>query len=60
MQMPGGAVFAYVPGQQTDLRILDVGGKRLVITTDTAPTTPGSFKTDVQTILDSIRFQKPG
>lgn len=57
MDLSGGAVFASVPGQQTTLQILDVGGKRLVISSDTTPTTPGNYTTDVRTILDSINFQ---
>jgi hypothetical protein len=57
MQLPGGKVIASIPGQQTTLQILDVGGKRLVISTDTTPTTPGTFTTDTRTILDSMNFQ---
>ena len=32
-------------------------GKRLVISSDIGPTTPGNYTTDVGTILDSINFQ---
>lgn len=57
MQLPGGAIFASQPGQQTNLHILDVGGKRLVISSDTTATTPGNYVNDVETILASINFQ---
>ena len=57
MQLPGGAIFSSQPGQQTTLQILDVRGKRLVITSETTPSTPGNFTSDIRTILDSINFQ---
>ena len=33
--------------------------QQTLVTAWPSPTTPGNLKADVQTILDSIRFQKP-
>ena len=42
---------------ETTLRILDVNGRRLVISSDVTGTTPGNYKTDVETIIDSMTLQ---
>jgi len=57
MKLPGGATFSSAPGQETTLRILDVNGRRLVISSDVTGTTPGNYKTDVETIIDSMTLQ---
>ena len=56
-KLPLGAVLSFTPGQQTALSILDVGGQRLVISSDTYPTTTPQTRAEVQQVLDSIRIR---
>jgi hypothetical protein len=57
-QLPLGGILSFSPGQRTTLRIVDVNGKRLVVSSDTYPTTSAQALTEVQGIFDSIRIEK--
>jgi hypothetical protein len=57
-QLPLGAIQSFNPGQRTTLRIVDVNGKRLVVSSDTYPTTNAQELAEVQGILDSVRIEK--
>jgi hypothetical protein len=57
-QLPLGANTAFNPGQRTMFRIVDVNGKRLVVDSETYPTTNAQELAEVQEILDSIRIEK--
>jgi hypothetical protein len=58
-QLPEGHVFAFSPGEHMGLWILDVNGKRLVISRETLPGTTAQDQARVQSILDSIRIENP-
>ncbi len=55
-QLPLGADLTLTPGRSVTLTILDVGGERLVVTTDTTSTTSAQAMAEVQAVVDSIRF----
>ncbi|HXU84577.1 MAG TPA: hypothetical protein VN773_02120 [Verrucomicrobiae bacterium] len=57
-RLPLGGIFAFNPGQHATLRIVDVDGKRLVISSDTFPTTNAQELAETQAIVDSIRIAK--
>jgi hypothetical protein len=56
-QLPLGAISSFAPGERMALWILDVDGKRLVISSDTFPATTATEQSEVQEILDSIRIE---
>lgn len=55
-QLPLGAILSFSPGQRTTLRIVDVNGTRLIVSSDAYPTTSAQGLTAVQQILDSIHI----
>jgi len=57
-QLPLGGIFAFTPGQRMTLRIVDVDGKRLVVSSATYPATNAQDLAEVQEILNSIRVKK--
>jgi hypothetical protein len=57
-QLPLGGIYAFIPSQSTILRILDVNGKLLIVSSDTDPTTTSTERAEIQGILDSIHVQK--
>jgi hypothetical protein len=57
-QLPLGANAAFNPGQRTMFWIVDVNGQRLVVDSETYPTTNAQELAEVQEILDSIRIVK--
>jgi hypothetical protein len=57
-RLPLGGIFAFDPGQRLTLRIVDVNGKRLVVLSDSFPSTNAQKLAEVQAILDSIRIEK--
>jgi hypothetical protein len=57
-QLPLGWVFSFTPGQLTTIRIVDVNGKRLVVSSATFPTTSAQELVEVREILDSIRIER--
>ena len=59
-QLPLGAIQSFQPSQSTILRIVDAGGKRLIVSSDTYPSTTTQGRAEIQGILDSIRFVKNG
>jgi hypothetical protein len=56
-QLPLGAIFSFTPGQRMALWILDVDGKRLVVSSDTFPATTAQESSEVQEILVSIHIE---
>ena len=59
-QLPLGGIQSFQPSQSTILRIVDVNGKRLIVSSDTYPQTTTQVQTELQGILDSIRIVKNG
>jgi hypothetical protein len=57
-QLPLGGILSFSPYQRTTLRIVDVKGKRLVVSSDTWPTTSAQELAEVQGILESIRIER--
>ena len=55
-KLPLGATTVLPRGQQLTVKVLDVGGKRLVILTGSDPSTSAQSKADIQTIVDSIQI----
>lgn len=55
--LPLGAIYSFSPGQRTTFLILDVQGKRLVISSATYPASTAQTQAEVQAVLDSIRFE---
>jgi hypothetical protein len=55
-QLPLGGVYEFTNDQRTTLRIVDVNGQRLVVSSDTWPSTTAPELEEIQSILDSIRF----
>lgn len=56
-QLPLGGIQGFNPGQQTTLRIVDVSGKRLIVSSDTYPSTTAQEKAELQAIVDSIHIE---
>jgi hypothetical protein len=56
-QLPLGTIFTITAGQRMALWILDVNGRRLVISVATFQATTARELSDVQEILDSIRIE---
>jgi hypothetical protein len=56
-RLPLGGIFSFNPGQHATLRIVDVKGKRLVISSNTFPTTNAQELAELQGIVDSIRIE---
>jgi len=56
-QLPEGHVFSFAPGERMALWILDVNGKRLVVSGETLPGTTAQDQAKVRAILDSIRIE---
>jgi hypothetical protein len=57
-QLPLGGIMSFDPAQRTTLRIVDVQGKRLIVSSYTYPTTNAQGLAEVQEILDSIHIEK--
>lgn len=54
---PGDAnIYAQGPGDRFHLRILDVGGSRVVVMTQDFPGTSAANRAELQAIVDSIKF----
>jgi hypothetical protein len=58
-QLPEGHVFSFAPGEHMALWILDVNGKRLVVSRETLPGTTAQDQAQVQAIMDSMRIENP-
>ncbi len=58
-QLPLGAVFSLAPGQSMVVRILDVAGSRLVISSDTFAQTTAQDTAALEQVLGSIHFVNP-
>jgi len=57
-RLPLGGIQAFNEYQSTTLRILDVNGTRLIVSSDSWPTSDPAGRTETQAIVDSIQFQK--
>jgi hypothetical protein len=57
-RLPLGGIQSFHPGQRTTLWIVDVNGKRLIISSDSYQTTSARELVEVQGILDSIHIQR--
>ena len=56
-QLPLGAIFSLTPGERMALWIVDVNGKRLVVSSETFPATTAQQQAEAQEILDSIHIE---
>jgi hypothetical protein len=57
-QLPLGGIQSFQPGQQTTLRIVDVGGKRIIVSSDTYPGyTTDQMRSEIQSIVDSLHVE---
>jgi len=56
-RLPLGGIEAFNEYQSTTFRILDVNGMRLIVSSDTWPTSDPASRTETQAIVDSIHFQ---
>jgi hypothetical protein len=57
-QLPLGGIQTFNPGQSTTLRIVDVNGKRLIVSSDTYPSSSAQGLAELQGIVDSIHIEK--
>jgi hypothetical protein len=57
-RLPLGGIWSFSPDQHEALRIVEVQGRRLVISADTWPSTNAQELAEVQAIMDSVRIQK--
>jgi len=56
-QLPLGAIFSLTPGERMALWIVDVNGKRLVVSSETFPATTAQQQAEAQEVLDSIHIE---
>jgi hypothetical protein len=57
-RLPLGGIQAFNEGQSTTLRIIDVNGKRLIVSSDSYPASPAQALAEVQALVDSIHVEK--
>jgi hypothetical protein len=56
--LPLGGVQSFNENQSTTIRIVDVNGTRLIVSSDSWPTSDSVARAETQALVDSIQFQK--